>query len=262
VYARRAAGALALAAAVTLLAGCDTSGGADRAGGAAGSAGPGASSAPQQAPRDELAAGVRATAATSYSFVTKAGNVSVEGVSDGARRVGRTIGTSKAGGRTARIETVVIGTDVYFRVVGEAFAGVPAGKFARLDASRLTSLRNLGMHSTADPSGLLAIVDALGTVERTAPRTFRGDHDLSKRGAAASLVKALGDQATRVPFEARLDERGRLSWIAWTVPAVAGSAPVRMETTFSALGGPVVVDKPPAAEVVEAPPRIYQLFEQ
>jgi hypothetical protein len=221
--------------------------------------------APATDPKEQLVAGIRALNTVTHRVAIKAttGTVSTgaEGAIDPAKRVARLTQSSAVAGKTSKTVVVVVGADVYVRYDDGGIPGLPPGTWGHLDGRRLTSLRTLGLGSTDDPSGKLAIVDAITSIERTGPQEVRGTLDLT---AGPSLlpdaVKALGDAARRAPWQARFDPQGRLVWLSVSMPAAGDRPAVANETSYSAFGEPVTVDRPPARETVEAPESLYKLL--
>jgi hypothetical protein len=94
---------------------------------------------------------------------------------------------------------------------------------------------------------------------RVPPRHHRYER-VGRAGHRSESVKALGDAARSAPWQARFDSQGRLVWLSVSVPAAAERPAVASETSYSAFGEPVTVDRPPARETVEAPESLYKLF--
>jgi len=255
----------ALIAAVVLapVAGCGSS--SDGGGSRRDATGTAGSVAPPSDPKEQLAAGIRALNTVPHHIAIKAtaGTVSTgaEGAVDPAKRAARLTQSAVVAGKTSTTVLVVLGADVYVRYDDGGIPGLPPGTWGHLDSRRLTSLRALGLGSTDDPSGKLAMVDAITSIERSGPQEVGGTLDLTAGpGLLPGAVKALGDAARRVPWQARFDTQGRLVWLSVSVPGAGDRPAMANETSYSAFGEPVTVDRPPARDTIEAPESLYKLL--
>jgi hypothetical protein len=101
-------------------------------------------------------------------------------------------------------------------------------------------------------------------VQSTGDRKYTGTLDLTKATDAdivdKKIVKDLGEAAKSVPFEATLDDKGRLSSLKINVPAGTKTKAQTWEVTYSDYGTAPKVEKPPAAETMEAPQAVYNLL--
>ncbi|MEU6020380.1 hypothetical protein [Micromonospora sp. NPDC047134] len=156
---------------------------------------------------------------------------------------------------------------------GSAASSVPGrdklslGKYQHLDQSRIQGNRNLGFDfDKVDPAGSAVLTQAITEVRRTGDGAYAGTIDLSKAAEAGSLdqsmITALGAQANSVPFTATTDTQGRLTEMVLQIPGVqAGAATQEIRVTYSDYGNATAAQKPPADQVVEAPPELYNLFD-
>jgi len=150
-------------------------------------------------------------------------------------------------------------------------AGVPAGKWVRVDTTRLSD-GNLVTGGATEP---LAAADLLRgargvtfageeTVQGVRVRHFTGTADIARAAADPSTAErrplaaaAKGFRVTRVPFDAWLDARGRLRRLtesftlgtAGARPATGGSVTVVSTTTYDRFGVPVPVTLPRPADI-------------
>ncbi|MGC5029882.1 hypothetical protein [Micromonospora sp. DT229] len=155
---------------------------------------------------------------------------------------------------------------------GSAASSVPGrdklslGKYQHLDQTRIQGNRNLGFDfDKVDPAGSAVLTQAITEVRRTGDGAYAGTIDLSKAAEAGSLdqsmITALGAQANSVPFTATTDAQGRLTELVLQVPGVqAGVTTQEIRVTYSDYGNATAAQKPPADQVVEAPPELYNLF--
>ncbi|MDG4793306.1 hypothetical protein [Micromonospora sp. WMMD1082] len=155
---------------------------------------------------------------------------------------------------------------------GRAATSVPGldrlnlGKYQHLDQNRIQGDRNLGFDfDRVDPAGSEALTQAITEVRRTGDGTYAGTIDLSKAADAGSLdptlITALGAQANSVPFTATTDAEGRLTELVIQLPDTGQAAGQEIRVTYADYGNATEAQKPPADQVVEAPPELYNLFD-
>lgn len=140
--------------------------------------------------------------------------------------------------------------------------GVPADKWVRVDTTRLAD-GNLVTGGATDPLAAAELLRAARdvayvgeeTVAGTAVRHYRGVTDIARAAQAASAASrrslgaaAKGFAVTRVPFEAYVDEEGRLRRL-WQRFTFTDNAEVVSVTTFHDFGSPVSVVLPDAADI-------------
>ena len=154
---------------------------------------------------------------------------------------------------------------------GAAASSVPGrdklslGKYQHLDQTRIQGNRNLGFDfEKVDPAGSAVLTQAVTEVRRTGDGAYAGTIDLSKAAEAGSLdqsmITALGAQANSVPFTATTDAQGRLTELILQVPGTGETTAQEIRVTYSDYGNATAAQKPPADQVVEAPPELYNLF--
>ncbi|TCB99840.1 hypothetical protein E0H26_04660 [Micromonospora zingiberis] len=155
---------------------------------------------------------------------------------------------------------------------GAAASSVPGrdrlnlGKYQHLDQTRIQGNRNLGFDfEKVDPAGSAVLTQAITEVRRTGDGAYAGTIDLSKAAEAGSLdqgmITALGAQANSVPFTATTDAQGRLTEMVLQIPGTSEAANQEIRVTYSDYGNATAAQKPPADQVVEAPPELYNLFD-
>ncbi|GAA0383639.1 hypothetical protein GCM10009541_27880 [Micromonospora gifhornensis] len=154
---------------------------------------------------------------------------------------------------------------------GAAASSVPGrdklslGKYQHLDQTRIQGNRSLGFDfEKVDPAGSAVLTQAVTEVRRTGDGAYAGTIDLSKAAEAGSLdqsmITALGAQANSVPFTATTDAQGRLTELVLQVPGTGETAAQEIRVTYSDYGNATAAQQPPADQVVEAPPELYNLF--
>ncbi|SCG42276.1 hypothetical protein [Micromonospora inositola] len=139
------------------------------------------------------------------------------------------------------------------------------GKYQHLDQTRIKGNRALGFDfDKVDPAGSAVLTQGITEVRQTGEGTYAGTLDVSRAAEAGSVdptvITAVGAQAKSVPFTAKLDPQGRLSEMVVQVPAAGQSAAQDIKITYSDYGSATAAQKPPADQVVEAPPEFYNLF--
>ncbi|WP_406037953.1 hypothetical protein OG799_24375 [Micromonospora sp. NBC_00898] len=139
------------------------------------------------------------------------------------------------------------------------------GKYQHLDQNRIKGNRALGFDfDKVDPAGSAVLTQGITEVRQTGEGMYAGTLDVSKAAEAGSVdpavITALGAQAKSVPFTAKLDPQGRLSEMVVQVPAAGQSAAQDIKITYADYGNAAAAQKPPADQVVEAPPEFYNLF--
>lgn len=216
--------------------------------------------APAKPASEELIDAVKKVNSTNYSFSMKVAETTMTGAADPAKKAMKMKMQVSAQGANLTIDVVAVGTDYYLKMAGMPIPGVDASKYMHLDATKVTSLKNFGIEDLNDPTNTAELTRQFVNVEKTGEGKFKGTMDLTKATALDDDIKALGDKAKAVPFEATVDSQGRLTTLKFTVPAGTSTPEMPMEMTYSDFGGSVTVAKPAASEVVEAPASIYAMF--
>ncbi|MDG4784554.1 hypothetical protein O7626_01155 [Micromonospora sp. WMMD1102] len=169
------------------------------------------------------------------------------------------------------MEVVYISPDSWVKLTVTGAEGVPGleklntGKYQHLDQSKIKSTEGLGFNFTdVDPAGSEALTKAIVDVRKTGEGAYTGTIDLAKATDAGMVnedsVTLLGAEATKLPFEAKLDTEGRLTSLAIQLPAVGSGQEQELTVGYSDYGAASPAKAPPAAEVVEASPELYELF--
>jgi hypothetical protein len=236
-------------------------------------------------PLDELVqAGAAASADSGTSRISVATETTVAGqavafVGDGsydhaAREGALTFSIPGADGQPTSDETIeerLIGDDVYLALPE------PPGVFYRL---ALADVATTSLGTSAEPTAALQALDGLDDVEeegaaevRGVPTTrYRGELDVEQAVAGATgtaqqvLAATLGvTEAERVPFDAHLDDEGRLVRLVLELELPASPATGGREVTSRStlelydFGTEVDVEVPPAASVLDGAPLLAAL---
>jgi hypothetical protein len=247
--------ALVLAGALTMTACGGGTKTADTATGTAGRA-----SAPSALPsyasaREEVAAALVRTAATTGAYTVESADegsdtvkATMTGVSDPAHRAlsGKAQASQRALGS---LEITIIGDDLYSH-------GTMEKNWTHMKLSRAPLAAALGF-----PAIVSSVSSAGGAIlgaDRTGPGTFKGTLDPAKVDKAAVVHDAKG---TPQAFEATLDARGYVTTLILHVPpAMQGLKPATVTVHITGFGEPVTVGAPAAAEVKEISEDAYRLY--
>jgi hypothetical protein len=246
---RTGVAALALTGCALLAAGCK----ADDAASPTGSQSGAATTTKTASATDELVAAGQKLSSTSYKFTMTTGGVTMDGAVDPATK-------TMTMNSVMSMKVMMVDGQFYMKYP----KGMPGGealgngdKWLHLDPAKISTSK-LGVQDSSDPAGTAKYLASAASVQKVDSRHFKGTLDLTKAQANAKAAEALGDSAKAVPFEATLDEQGRLSTMDVTMK-VNGSD-VSSHTKFSDFGTKVTASKPSAAEVVEAPESFYRTF--
>ncbi|WP_093707731.1 hypothetical protein [Streptomyces sp. 2131.1] len=264
----RALRALAVAGVVAAAAGCAGDGGVDRAAAAA-DARDGASDVVRRAASVLAGEGV-ASAGVSTSMETAAGGTRVTirgtGAYDfraGAGRLKVVLPPDAAGEEEHRPITELLAPGALYMM--NRGAGVPAGKWVRIDTTTLED-GNLVTGGVTDPLAAAELLRGAGAVTYVGEtdlagvtvRHYRGTADIGRAarqagpGSRASLAAAAKGFRTRtVPFDAYLDEEGRLRKVRhrFSFANEGAAAEVVSTTLLYGFGAPVAVRLPAERDI-------------
>jgi hypothetical protein len=183
--------------------------------------------------------------------VTSGDGTRLTGVMDPAARKGSFTmgGGSGADESVATTEMRFINGVTYIKVTipGSTLPGTDGKTWRQMDGSTPGEGRFM-----FDAGELAGPLEQAADVRRVSDTHYTGSIDLAKSGAALGMPSTTLDKlsTTTVPFEATLDDQGRLTRYAFTTPAV-GSQPVqRLDIAFADFGVRVDVQAPPADQIV------------
>lgn len=190
--------------------------------------------------------------------------------SNGAR-VQLTTGDAGSADSVLAMDMIYLGSDSWIKIKGAGLESVPGlgqlatGKYHHLDKTKIKGIAALDFDfQDVDPAGAAQLTQAVVDVQKTTADTFTGNIDLTKatdsRLVEQSVIENLGAQATKLPFEAKVDPQGRLVQLTVKVPAVGQTAAQDLQVTYSDYGSAAPPVAPPASEVVETPASVYDLF--
>lgn len=203
----------------------------------------------------------------SFRFTSTITMDEVEITSNGAFDMADKVGVVKMGmdaaGQEMKLEMRVLGDDMYM----SGFAGT--GRWIRLDLGRFPAGSMFG--EVADPVGnadyLLAVSE---DVKDLGDGRYQGTLDLKnyldehagqeKAKKLEDALGKLGPDALKAPFEATIDDQGRLTAMKITMTFDAGDKKTTMvqKARYFDFGTKVEVAKPPADKVTDAPAGMYR----
>jgi hypothetical protein len=232
------------------------------------SASPTASPSPSKSvsPTEAFTSAASLLRGTPYKFSAKGGDGNTyEGSDDPLAGIAITkMSGPLDAGVNATLDAQLTPNDYYVKITGLPVPGLDTSKWIHLDPTKVKVLDLISFGGPTDPTGLQSLVKALGTVERTGDKQFKGTFDFTKGTwggvVGADAVTGLGDKAKSVPFEATTDDKGRLTTLKVTVPAYGSTKEDVTTITYSDFGTPVKLTPPAAAEVIEAPEAVYTLI--
>ncbi|MGA3525995.1 hypothetical protein [Melissospora conviva] len=179
--------------------------------------------------------------------------------------ISMTIGDA-AQGFAMEMEYIFLGEEGWIRLDIQglgADANPTAGKFHHVDTKKVPDSSSMILKKgEADPVGSKALMNSIVEVQKTGEGAYSGTIDVTKAGEMQLVdkdtIEALGDQATKLPFTAKIDDQGRLVEFGMQMPA-AGDLPAQdIKMVYSDFGSVTGIQAPPAADVVEADEEFYQ----
>ncbi len=171
-------------------------------------------------------------------------------------------------GQQITVDIVVVAGDPFVKVQFGALAQVLGlgpldNKWLHVDQTKITNTKSFGI-TAVDPADAALLFTNVVTVASAGPGRYTGTIDLTKAPKAGladeDTVTDLADQAKAIPFEAAVDDKGRLTSLKLTIPTTAKVTAQTWEATFSDFGTPVSATKPAGA--IETPAALYELFNQ
>jgi hypothetical protein len=254
-----------LASATLVLSGCDkaTTNGGTGTGGGGSSASPSPS---PLAPKDAVLASTKMLTQTTYKYTISSDGMSGSGAADPAAKKTQMSVKGTQDGVNLSMDIVLVGTDLWLKMdLGglNATVGIP-NKYMHLQQSKLKDQANLGLFNTkddTDPAESAKLLKGVVDAQKVDATHYKVTFDLTQTTSSAvdaAVLTKLGDKAKSVPGTVTLDSQGRLSEVTVDLSAVDPQATVKV--TYSDYGAPVNVNPPPAADTVEAPQAVYDMF--
>ncbi|MFC7527746.1 hypothetical protein [Actinoplanes sp. GCM10030250] len=152
------------------------------------------------------------------------------------------------------VKSLLIGEDLYAQIPGIT----KDNTWTHLDMTRLPEGANVGLRpGRIDPVDTGKLISSTTDVHSTGAGSYAGTVDLTKATGIAGLdrvtIEGYGPAAQRVPFTAGLDAQGRLSVLTLQLPQAT-----TLEALYTDYGTTVTAERPPAAQIVEAPEDVYR----
>ena len=249
---RRIIGAVAVFAAVAIAAaGCKSSDTARVQDGPAGAKPP--------APVMVLTQSYKKIETESFKFTSTVTIDQMTVTSDGAYDLGRKVGLANMEVAGHKIQMRILDTDLYVEMMG---------RWLHVDTTNLPAGNSFA--GAGNPVGnadyLLAASD---DVKQVGENTYRGTLDLHKyldkyakpaqKQQLEKMLQRLGPQAGKVPFEATVDDQGRLTTLKTTmkIERHGRTSTVVQKMRYFDFGTKVEVEKPPADKIQDAPAGLY-----
>jgi hypothetical protein len=202
---------------------------------------------------------------TPYKFVMKADDGSTyDGSADPLAGVTTGKFVVVARGAKVTVDEQLTQSDYFLKISGLPLPGVDGSKWFHVDPTKLKTFQWVSFGGPADPTGLQDLVKALNTAESAGDKKIKGTFDFTKATwgpvVNAATVKGLADKAKSVPFEATVDDKGRLATLKVTVPAVGSGKEIVVDVTYSDFGTSVKASPPPSTDTIEAPAALYTVL--
>jgi hypothetical protein len=167
-----------------------------------------------------------------------------------------------------KISFLLVGQESWMKVsFSKRLPGLPRlpKKWLHLDRTKISSDDGLPLSfDDPDPASAATIFAASADVTESGAGRYRGTVDLTAAADAevvdSKTLAALGVAAKRVPFEAVVDARGRLTSLVVDVPAAGGAPAFRRTATYRDYGVATAPAPPSAAQSQEAPAAAYEML--
>ncbi|MEO3775219.1 hypothetical protein [Micromonospora sp. B9E7] len=218
---------------------------------------------------DSLADAVRKLNTETFKVNSKTGLDGVEfsGVVDPtAKKVSMRM-ISDLGDQGMTVDFVQQGSAVYVKLAGavqlHSFTRLPTlpDKWMHIDASNVDEGSTFSEMVDGDPAGVNDMIKAVTDVERNGELGFTGTFDITKSpGTQGNLFRRFGEKAKAVPFNAKVDDQGRLTYVFINLSAIDSGFIGGITATYSDFGVPVTIEKPATDHTVEAPTEVVKAF--
>jgi len=220
-----------------------------------------------------LTEAVAKTKGQSFKYTMKWGtSLTSDGQQDatGANATRTIAYTDASSGLVIKGQVMLAGDGLYAKLdLGALTAIVPQlaaanGKWLKVDRTKIGTTGLAGsLVPGGDSTSPDAYVSGVVTAENVSKTEVKGTIDLSKSAPkaipAAELAKLPADQKV-VPFNATLDDQGRITKFVITLPKISTFPAADLTTTYSDFGTPVTITAPAAADIVVAPDLIYEFL--
>jgi hypothetical protein len=134
-----------------------------------------------------------------------------------------------------------------------------------LDAGKIKDKSMIGYDGSTDPGYARLLVQKASGIKQTSPGHFTGTTDLTRSTEAeivdAKTLKALGEKAKKVPFEAVVDGQGNLTSLVAKIPAAGKAKAKTYSVTYTGFGRTATPTAPAAGEQQKAASVIYEMLQ-
>ncbi|MEV4410672.1 hypothetical protein [Catellatospora sp. NPDC049609] len=196
---------------------------------------------------------LRETTAKMTMSMTGTAEMKVTGSIDGPKKASAMVMQVGVMGQNLNMETIQLGDELWLKAAG--VPGMPAD-WMHVDIAKLGAESTL-KKQMQDPSYTENLLRSAAAVEWDGTNKVKGTIDMTKSPTMnAAAAAALGANAGAVPFEATLDDQGRLLTMTVKVGQAIPQAGVGdMTVAYSNYGEAVTIAKP-TGKIVEAPAAI------
>jgi hypothetical protein len=220
-----------------------------------------AESAAAAAATGDLSAATAELTKTSYRYTMKAGDAAGNGTVDPTvKQNSMTITVAEF-----KTEVLIIDPELFARISGLPVPGLDEKKWLRIDRTKIKSFAALGLRDVNDPTGVNTLARSISTIQKTGDRSYKGTLDLSKGSDAFGLdeaaVRQLAERARSIPFEATVNEAGKLATWKMTIPAYGAEKETPFELAYSEHGAKFPLTRPAAGETANAPQTVYDMLQ-
>ncbi|WP_203816135.1 hypothetical protein [Paractinoplanes ferrugineus] len=171
-------------------------------------------------------------------------------------------------GVTLKMDFRIVDQKVWVKIAyaGKKAAGLPTfpKKWMFLDPAKLKDKSWFEPQDDSDPGSARVLVENAADVKQTSPGHFAGTTDLTKATDAEILdeaaLKALGAAATKVPFDAVVDEAGHLTSAVVKIPAAGKTKAHNYTVSYTAFGSTPKLAAPAAGEQQKATAGTYEML--
>lgn len=197
------------------------------------------------------------------TYLNMGPQVDAAGYMDAPHKLAQLATVVKTADKPITVRVRLVDGATYFKIEGKPVPEV-GDRWVLVDPKKVPPGVIMGFDpATSDPSGGARVLSAVTAAEKTATG-FRGTVDMTKVGKGSGItlrpeqLAALNDGGTKMPFEATVDDQGRLTKLQLTLTAGEDFLPVQVR--YSEFGKQSPVDKPSGADVIDAPASFYSLL--
>ena len=224
-------------------------------------------------PEERLLDALPGFATGAFRFTVKGGTQPMSGVLDASKKSYRIDVSQKDPdlGYTLTMKFLVVDEQAWIKIGfkgTEGLTGFPElpKTWMLVDPGKIEDTEDapLSYDDETDPGEAGAVLRAIVDVTQTGAGTYEGTTDLTRQGEAGivadATLKALGDRAKAVPFEATVDGQGRLTRTVVEIPAAGKAEATRYEVVYDGYGSTEPPSEPVAGEQQKAPKAAYEML--